>query len=156
MDSDLTTRMAKRMSIRRTVLVLCFLILTAFPLSAGPRDIWIGTFSDSSGTNFEWSVPRSKMESTPAWHGDFSKLPLGFSKAVELSKQNLRTHYPDADTFDVWNISLIRVFLPDLKDRWYFAISFTGTTGGKPLTHLNLSTRVLLDGTVVEPAITKK
>ncbi len=120
------------------------------------KDVWIGTYSDSAGKSLQWIVPYPKMKSTPSWQGDFAKLPLGFSKALELSLAYLRKQHPEVETFELWNIGLIKVVSPDLTDKWYFALAFSSLKNGKPMMGLSLGTRVLLDGTAVEPTISKK
>jgi len=96
------------------------------------------------------------MASTPSWQGDFARLPLSFTRAVELSRAYLRTQRPGAESLPLWNISLIKVVLRDLADKWYFALAFLNVKDGAPTMDLSLATRVLLDGTVVEPAVVKK
>ena len=134
-----------------------FLLSTSLSLvQTGHQDIWLGTYSNSSGISFQWVVPYQRMASTPSWQGDFARLPLSFTRAVELSRAYLRTQRPGAESLPLWNISLIKVVLRDLADKWYFALAFLNVKDGAPTMDLSLATRVLLDGTVVEPAVVKK
>jgi hypothetical protein len=132
-------------------IILTLSISLAPSLWAAENDIWIGSYSSSDGQNFQWVVPYQKMKSTPSWHGDFAKLPLGFSKALELSAAYLRKQHPEVDKLELWSINLIKVVSKDPADKWYFALSFLSVKDGKPMMGLSLGTRVLLDGTVVEP-----
>jgi hypothetical protein len=139
--------------LRRTIILI--LLVSVSPSWAADRNIWIGAYSTSDGKSFQWLVPYQKMKSTPSWRGEFSKLPLSFSTAVELSLAYLRKRHPGVE-IQLWSISLIKLISDDPADKWYFALAFTNSKNGKPVMNLSLGTRVLLDGTVVEPIARSK
>lgn len=136
--------------------MILLILLAGMPsVWAADRNIWIGSYSSSDGRSFQWLVPYQKMKSTPSWRGEFSKLPLSYSRAVELSLAYLRKRHPGIE-IQLFSISLIKLLSDDPADKWYFALAFTSSKNGKPVMNLSLGTRVLLDGTVVEPIARNK
>ena len=80
-------------------------------------------------------------------------IPMPVAEAVKKARLWMAKHYPGYGSFDLTDIGLLKIQLPDKTERWYYSIGFEPTITPSNRYDHAFTAVVLFDGTVVEPAI---
>ena len=134
--------------------VLVLLIGFAQP---SPADDLLNLFTHrSEDKEYAYSITRARALSVTRWADPISEPPLSVSRAVALAKEEVKRKHGKFDDFEVTAIDLRRVhYPPQLSDIWYYSVAFFPIIDGHRIYEGNYAAVVLMDGSVVEPIVTK-
>jgi len=134
--------------IKPTILVLLLSNLVLCANAAEQIELKSVSIMGKENLELRFSLTKEKFLSTPHWDGK-GNLPLALDKAIEIARAEVARKNP-AKEFSVDEIELIKK--SDAEEfRWYYKIQFDGDIPKK-----DERVYVLLDGSIVEPDITKK
>ena len=130
-------------------------VLLSPPIGRASERIGITEHRDEKGKNTYYSTSPELLSRSPSWDLTGNP-PLSIEAAVTKAKEWIRTRYPSFIPEEVVNISLGRIYEPEIGNRWYYTVSLQArtTTDGVD-TEKFFSVIVLLDGSVVEPSDSK-
>jgi hypothetical protein len=132
------------------------LLLVVFPVANDDRGV-IEIHSYALGKHYIVAVTQKQLDKSPIWKDDAENPPLSARKAMKLTATMKDNLVKDTDRL-VWKQE--GASLEEAGDnRWYWLISYrasdprpgTGSTGQPPTLRLI----VLMDGTVIEPQVSK-
>ncbi len=131
-----------------TILTLIFSILTLCAIAEDQIELKSVSIIGKENFDLHFKVTKERFLSTPHWDGK-GKLPLALDKAIEMAQSNVAQNNPQKD-FRIDEIELKKKSY-QAESRWYYIIQFKGDISGK-----DERVYILLDGSIVQPDITKK
>ena len=143
---------------KKTILLffIVSLLLVNFAYARGDCDgVHMGSHSDMNGVSTLFCASYDSVMKTPEWDGNSDTLPLKLSEAIAIGQKWLKKAYPKLDDFQIREISISRVGNSEIKDRWYYSFDFQAVVGCRTLFGSPFIVKILMDGSVVEPKITK-
>jgi len=143
------------------MLAACLLLGAVAQSSAhapsGAPEITIWGIGAPGGPMKEYSVPAADFAQVPPWVPDKDSPPLPISRAVGVARKALKADHPDWTESEslLWSVQLQQVQSADSPNRWFYVLMFRRMVAGHPLPLGEATIVVLMNGTVVEPKITR-
>ena len=138
-----------------TSALLALLLLQA-PQSSIAVDRELGSSADPDGTTRTYSVSNERLERTPSWNPEAGPPPLAMDRAVQVGRQWLIKQNPKFEGFRPAMLQLMRVSEGGGLQKWIWTIHFDAKLGDRWLDGLGFEAYILMDGTIVEPHISKQ
>lgn len=138
--------------------IVCFIVISGFAVSAFGDVVLSDQVLDWwDMTRSEYRVNNQVFSNSPSWDGKKDP-PLKVSDAVEKAAVWLRRTYR---WLTVGDVSLIRVSRHDYDgwaDKWFYTVAFhvRRTADSSDDDRVRVAAVVLMDGSIVEPAIKGK
>ena len=107
----------------------------------------------SDQTRVSLVLSRQKLAETPGWNAGVDSPPLSLSAAVDIASKWGNKRYSEFDEIAISAISLKSSPCRRLPQRWYFVFEFSTWKAGRPSSSSGNWLAVLMDGSIVEPAV---
>ena len=145
------------MNTSRIIALLTFFIAhTGFTQDAEKLRLALITCGDRQ-SDFLFEISKAKMGTLPKWHPESdSPAPVSLKRAYELGRTGLKNRYPDIDEFEVGMVRISEVISTERHGTWFYEVNYIGKRDGKPVGSCGLFAVILMDGTSVEPVVTRK
>jgi len=114
----------------------------------------LSTCSTDRTTAYKFEIPRSKFDKLAEWTPSSNSISLQPQRAAQLAPQRYRPLYPSAKTAFVLGFTLTPLSGTHFK-KWMYWVDFSASENGSVMLPAKAvgCLVVLLDGTVVDPAV---
>jgi hypothetical protein len=116
-----------------------------------PRDVEV--YSLAFGKVYRATVTRAALDKAPLWKEDADNPPLAARKAIKLAGEAKDRLFKDTDEWE-WHRESVELCDAG-RGRWYWTVTYRAYY--KDIVHIlrlpEVKLVVLMDGTVVEPAV---
>ena len=118
-----------------------------------------------TGVRETFSITEQTAAKVPEWNPEKNDAPpLPISRAVAIAKEWMKKKRPKDNKPDIESVKLERIHWPELNNRWYYLIElnrilkgFDSSGRGSDITLSDPAfVIVLMDGTTVDPIITRR
>jgi hypothetical protein len=117
--------------------------------------IELGTTTDADGVMHAYSVSTARLENTPAWAPGRAPVPFSLERALAAARPWLLKRHPPVEDFAPTHFTLSSVHQTASQRYWAWHLQFNPIVGGRTLRALTVEAFVLLDGSIVEPRVSK-
>jgi hypothetical protein len=133
-----------------------FFILPFSSFASNINEVHLSEYTDINGVKTKFVTSLDVILKTPEWKENMSNPPLPLPKAVSLATVWMKKRNPKFDDFIVSGITIRRIGSSDLRNRWDYLIDFNAIVDRRTVYGSTFVAIVLMDGTIIEPKITKK
>jgi hypothetical protein len=141
--------------LRYSIIPILFFALALQNVHAGSSDNVMLIRAEYDGKMMEYSIPGKRVEKLPKWNHSQPIIPLPVHTATSKALAWMKIRNPKIESFEPYRIELVKVQSTGINDLWYYTVSFSGNVGGQRMFGGGLQAIVLMDGSIVEPAVRK-
>jgi hypothetical protein len=122
------------------------------------REVELGSVQSEGGPTRTFAVTATRLSKTPTWSPGKGWPPVSLDQALTTAQQWISKVNPKLERFSPMDIRLSCAY-PNLgvagERRWFWSITFDAFLGEYTLGGGPLEAVVLMDGSIVEPRITR-
>jgi hypothetical protein len=127
--------------------------LWSLRVAAADPGIEIMQFRDPGAGTATFLVKRSQLNSLPRWNDRKGEPPLSQRKAVDIALAELKRRNLSLESLELHSVSLTRIKEVSVEDLWFYGVTFSPIAGGVSKPYWKSMVLVLMDGSVVNPAV---
>jgi hypothetical protein len=105
-----------------------------------------------------FQIPAARAEAQPKWQPESdARPPIGLKQACTLARAALKARRPELDDdLKVAEVHISEISWTTRPGSWFYEVRFHAKRNGKPIAPWAAVGVILMDGTSVEPTITRK
>ena len=140
---------------KRILILLATLLAVVTMAKEGCDTIYLREMGDANGTYYKFATTSDVVLKLPSWDPSKEQLPLAITDALAIAKKWCLVSHPKFDDVVLGGIEIEPIGWTTAKDKWFFIFSFDPIIDGQRL-YGQFYAVVLMDGTVVEPKVSKE